>query len=99
MSSALPGDSNDRKPLPGWRALNMDTAAWAEEIQFEFFRDAPAWRKLQMSAQLTSDMLNLAEVGLRDRHPEASTQEIRRRLADMVLGEELALAVYGPLEQ
>jgi hypothetical protein len=37
--------------------------------------------------------------GLRSRYPHASEREIRRRLADLILGEELAAEVYGPLEE
>ena len=85
------------QPLPSWRALHADTDAWAEEIQFKFFREAPAWRKLEIAGDLTKGMLQLAESGLRSRHPQASPAEIRRRLADMLLGPELAAKVYGPI--
>jgi len=40
---------------------------------------------------------DLAMVGLRERFPGASTQELQRRLADILLGKELALRVYGPI--
>jgi len=33
---------------------------------------------------------------LRQRHPNASPEELRRRLADILLGPELAVRVYGP---
>jgi hypothetical protein len=39
----------------------------------------------------------LALAGLRDRHPGASPDELRRRLADVLLGADLAERVYGPL--
>ncbi len=76
--------------------MNADTALWAEEIQLRYFREAPAWRKLEMAGGLTRAMLGLAENGLQGRHPQDSAAEIRRRLADMVLGPELAAKVYGP---
>jgi len=34
---------------------------------------------------------------LRSRHPEASEKELHRRLADLLLGEDLALKVYGEI--
>jgi len=83
--------------LPSWRAMHADTAPWAEEIQFRFFREAPAWRKLQVADDLTRGMLQLVQTGLEARHPDDTPAQIRRRLADVVLGEELALRVYGPL--
>lgn len=39
---------------------------------------------------------DLAMSGLRERYPDASANELRRRLADIVLGKELALRAYGP---
>lgn len=81
---------------PGWRALNADTDPWAEEIRLRFFRQAPAWQKLEMASELTRGMIMLTEAGLRERHPQASSEELRRMLADIILGEELALRVYGP---
>lgn len=83
--------------LPNWRAMHADTQQWAEDAQLQLFRQTPAWRKLEILADLNRGMLLLAESGLRARHPEATSAEIRRRLADMVLGPELAARVYGPL--
>jgi len=78
--------------------MHADTAEWAERIQLQHFRDAEPSRKLEMAADLTSTVLSLAETGLRNRHPQSSPAEIRRRLADMLLGPELAVRVYGPLQ-
>jgi hypothetical protein len=61
-------------------------------------RQAPPWRKLHMVAQLNQAVRTLALSGLRQRHPEATPQELRRRLADLLLGPDLAALVYGPLE-
>jgi hypothetical protein len=36
-------------------------------------------------------------IGLRQRFPNASSEELRRHLATMTLGEELATRVYGPI--
>lgn len=92
----VPKDTEKNKSA-SWRALHADTGAWAEEIQFKFFREAPPWRKLEMAVDLNNGMLLFAESGLRDRHPGASPEEIRRLLADMLLGPELAAKVYGPI--
>jgi hypothetical protein len=43
---------------------------------------------------MTSRRLALA--GLRERFPNASESELRRRLATLLLGPELAAKVYGP---
>lgn len=39
----------------------------------------------------------LAMAGVQMRHPAATPQELRRRLASLVLGTELAAKVYGPV--
>lgn len=60
-------------------------------------RQAPPWRKLHMVGQLNQTVRTLALSGLRQCHPEAPPQELRRRLADLLLGPDLATQVYGPL--
>lgn len=73
-----------------------DTRPEAERVQIELMRQAPAWRKLQLVGQLNRSLRTLALSGLRQRHPGESEVELRRRLADLVLGPELAGKVYGP---
>ncbi len=65
---------------------------------FKMMRDMPPWRKLEMVAQLNQAVRDLALIGLRERYPIATPEELRRRLADMILGSELALKVYGPIQ-
>ena len=77
--------------------LFSDTTPAAEAVQIELIRRAPAWRKLQIMDQLNQSLRLWALSGLRQRYPAASDAEVRRRLADLVLGPELAARVYGPL--
>ena len=77
--------------------LYTDTRPEAERVQIELLRRAPAWRKLQMVDQLNQAARMLALSGLRQRYPHATPAELRRRLADLMLGTELAARVYGPL--
>lgn len=79
--------------------LFSDTRPEAEAVLIELLRTAPAWRKLRMMNQLNASVRTLALSGLRQRHPQASPAELRRRLADLLLGPELANQVYGPLEK
>ena len=71
--------------------------AMPDQGGIELMRRAPGWRKLQLAAQLHQSLRMLALAGLRERHPGASAEELRRRLADLLLGPELAKEVYGPL--
>jgi hypothetical protein len=79
------------------KTLSPDTQPEAEEVLIELLRRAPAWRKLQMIGELNRMVCTLGLSGLRQRYPHASEEELRRRLADLWLGQELAARVYGPL--
>ncbi|MCP4542884.1 MAG: hypothetical protein GY832_37665 [Chloroflexi bacterium] len=77
--------------------LSSDTRPEAEAMLIKLLRQAPPWRKLHMVEQLNQTVRTLALSGLRQRHPNATPQELRRRLADLLLGPDLAAQVYGPL--
>lgn len=79
--------------------LFPDTSPEAEAVLLRLLRDSPAWRKLKMVGQMNRSVRALALSGLRTRHPNASEGELRRRLADILLGPELADKAYGPLEK
>jgi hypothetical protein len=74
-----------------------DTHPEARRVHIELMRRAPAWRKLQVMDQMNQALRLLANSGLRSRHPDVSEETIRRFLADLLLGPELASKVYGPL--
>jgi len=76
-----------------------DTSPDAERILIELMRRASPARKLELVGQLNETVRAFALAGLRERHPGASSEELRRRLADLVLGPELAAKVYGPLPE
>ena len=75
--------------------LSFDTQPQAEAVQIALLRRAPAWRKLELVGQLNAALRTLLLSGLRQRHPQATPGELRRLLADLVLGPELAARVYG----
>lgn len=77
-------------------SLFPDTRPEAERVQIELLRRAPPWYKLHMVGQMNQTVRTLALSGLRHRYPQATPQELRRRLADLVLGPALAARVYGP---
>jgi hypothetical protein len=80
-------------------ALFSDTAPEAEAVLIRLLRQAPPWRKLEMVDQLNQSVKLLALTGLRQRFPHDDEARLHRRLADLLLGEEMALKVYGPLPQ
>lgn len=75
-----------------------DTDPEAHRVHIDLMRRAEGWRKLQLADQLHQSLRTLALAGLRARHPGASPEELRRRLADMLLGVKLAEEVYGPVQ-
>ncbi len=74
-----------------------DTYPKMEELRIQLLRVTPPWRKLEMLSELNAFAILLASSGLRQRYPTAGEREIHRRLADLLLGEELARKVYGEL--
>jgi hypothetical protein len=75
-----------------------DTKPAIEALQIELLRQASPARKMEMLAELNAAVRMLALAGLRSFYPKDSEVRLRRRLADLVLGEELARKVYGELE-
>ena len=76
-------------------SLYSDTHPKMEALQIELWRQASPTRKMNMLAQLNTSVRMVALAGLRTRYPTANEAELRRRLADLILGEELAHKVYG----
>jgi hypothetical protein len=76
-------------------ALSSDTHPKMEALQIKLLRQASPTRKMNMLAALNASARLLALTGLRAQYPQASEAELRRRLANLLLGEELAQKVYG----
>ena len=66
-------------------------------MQIELLRQMPPWRKMALMAEMSQTVRTLAMAGLRQRHPDDTPALRRRRMADLLLGPELAARVYGPL--
>jgi hypothetical protein len=77
--------------------LFPDTASEVERVLIDLLRRASVERKLEMLDQMNRGARELALMGLRARHPGATDARLRRHLADLVLGPELAARAYGPL--
>jgi hypothetical protein len=76
-------------------ALSPDTHPEMEALQIRLWRQASPTRKMHMLAQLNASARMLALTGLRSQYPQAGETELRRRLADLLLGDETARKVYG----
>jgi hypothetical protein len=72
-----------------------DTSAEAERELVELVRRAPVWKRVALAASLCDATRALALADLRRRHPEASDEELRRRLAFRLLSEDEVKRAYG----
>jgi len=63
-------------------------------MQIEFIRRMPAWKKFAIVDGLNETVKTLAMSGIKQRHPNATPQQIQRMLAELMLGAELAQKVY-----
>jgi hypothetical protein len=79
------------------KTLAEDTSPAAERVLIEMYRNASPGRKLAMVESANRTAKALAMTGLRERHPNDSPEMLRRRLADLWLGSDLAEKAYGPL--
>ncbi len=77
--------------------LHSDTSPATEKVLVDLLRRATISRKLEMMSQLNAMAKSLVLSNLRQQYPNAKESELRRRLADRVLGSELATTVYGSL--
>ena len=72
------------------RTLSSDTSPAFEKVWIERMRRTPGWRRLQLASELSTTARQLCWAGLRERHPEASEEELRRMFAEVHLGKDLA---------
>jgi len=79
-------------------ALFSDYRPKIERLQIELIRRMPAWKKFALVDDLNETVKAFAISGIKQRHPEATPESIRRMLAELMLGPELARKVYGELE-
>ena len=78
--------------------IARDTSPEAEELMLAIYRQMPAWRKVELVEDANRTARLLAMTGLRSRHPDEPLPRLRRRLLGLVLGEEMAVEVYGLLD-
>jgi len=76
--------------------LYLDTEPELEQLQIQGLRQMPSWRKVALLAEMSQTVRMLAMAGVRQRFPQDTPAQRRRRLADLMLGPELACQVYGP---
>jgi hypothetical protein len=72
-----------------------DTAPEEIERYHAFLRALPPHERLRIADGLCTSVRQLAEAGIRLRHPRASDEEVAVRLAVRLYGREAAMRVFG----
>ena len=78
-------------------AFATDTSDEARAVMVEIYRAMTPARKIQLVDDANRTARQLALTGLRARHPDEARSKLRRRLLGLVLGEDVACEIYGPL--
>ena len=74
--------------------LSSDTHPKMEALQIQIIRRMPAWKKCAIVDGLNETVRSLAIAGIKQRQPDATPEQIRRMLAELMLGADLARKVY-----
>jgi hypothetical protein len=72
-----------------------DTTPEAQQIHYEMMRRLPAAKRLALAFELTAGLRKLILANLRQRFPQASEEDIRRRFIARVLPRVDVIRVYG----
>ena len=75
-----------------------DTSPEMRRLLFKLHREASDLKKSQLMDNACEMVRELQIDGIRERHPDASDEEVKRRLADLLFGEELAEKAFGKAE-
>jgi len=71
-----------------------DTHPKIEQMQIAAIRRMPSWKKISIMDGLNETVKTLAITGIKQRNPNATPAQVRRMLAELMLGTELARKVY-----
>lgn len=72
-----------------------DTDPETERVIIELACAMPDWKKFRQIAALSEGCRRLAMAGLRDRYPNASEEELRKRFAALMLDRETVIKMFG----
>ncbi len=73
-----------------------DTTDEAEEVRLRALRAMGPTKRLAMALGWSTSVRALTREGLRRQFPGCTERELHRRMAERLLGAELAMKVYGP---
>ena len=85
----------DELVIPVMRSLSPDTSPEAQQMMFELMRRIPVSKRLALTCELIQVGRLLMLADLRRRFPQASEDELRRRLIAKLLTREEVIRAYG----
>lgn len=77
------------------KPLSPDTSPEAQQMMFELMRQIPIWKRLALTCELIQATRKLMLADLRRRFPQASEEELRRRLIARLLTRDEVIQAYG----
>jgi hypothetical protein len=77
------------------RSVILDTDPEVERMMIELARATPVWKKFEQVSDMGEACRQMAMIGLKERYPQASDEELRLRLAALTLDRETMIKVYG----
>ncbi|HLG19393.1 MAG TPA: hypothetical protein VI895_06200 [Bdellovibrionota bacterium] len=79
----------------GYRPQSEDTSVEIDRKMFELYREMPPWKKLERMGELNAAVRHLANIGILERHPEATEREMFLREAALRLNRATMVEVFG----
>jgi len=77
------------------KRLFEDTDEATERRLIELARNTPLWKKFRQASDTRETTKKFALMGLRQRYPQASGEELKKRLAALLLDRDIVIQVYG----
>jgi len=72
-----------------------DTDPEMERVMIELARTTPDWKKIEQVCAMIETTHALAMAGLRERYPNASEEELKKRFAALVLDRQTVIEMYS----
>jgi hypothetical protein len=77
------------------KPLSPDTSPEAQQVQFELLRRTPVWKRLALTCELIQAGRKLMLSDLHRHYPQASEDELRRKLIARLLTRDEVIRAYG----
>lgn len=77
------------------KPLSSDTSPDAQRVMYQLLRDVPTGKKIELTFDLIETTRLLVLAGLRQRFPDADSDELQRRFISKLLPRTAVIEAYG----